>query len=123
MEQRSVAMVVPDNIYDLNDNPEAQYGVFGYTQGQHSVNGEMMTYAFSLFYVDRLNEDGSNKQMAQSVGIDTLTNVIYAMEEELPVSVTSATFDTFTERFSDDCAGVMASVSIVAPRNIVCPEN
>lgn len=120
IEQPNVKMIVPDNIYDLNDRADAEYGVFGYVQGQHSTNGNFITYAFTLFYVDRLTEDKGNRQHIQSTGIATLSNVLYTLGEEFPVEVVSSTFESFTERFSDECAGVMATVSISAPRPIIC---
>lgn len=120
--QPCVKMIVPNDIYDLNNKADAQYGVFGYVQGQHSMNGEFMTYGFTLFYVDRLTEDKSNLQFVQSAGVSTLTNILATLADEFPVEVESSTFDVFTERFSDECAGVMATVSIRAPRSFVCGE-
>lgn len=120
LAQPTVQMVVPDDIYSLNDNPEAKYGVFGYTQGQHSASGDWMNYAFTLFYIDRLTETADNKVFVQSVGIDTIANILATLAEEFPVEVASSTFECFTERFSDECAGVMASVTITAPRHVIC---
>lgn len=118
--QPTVQMIVPNDIYDLNDRADARYGVFGWTQGQHATNGDMMTYAFTLFYVDRLDESRDSREFVQSTGITTLANILAEFAEVYPVDVASSTFDTFTERFSDECAGVMASVSITAPRPIIC---
>lgn len=120
--QPSVKMIVPNDIYDLNDKADAQYGVFGYVQGQHTMSGDFMTYGFTLFYVDRLAEDRSNLQFVQSAGVSTLSNILAILTDEFPVQVESSTFDVFTERFSDECAGVMATVSIRAPRSFVCGE-
>lgn len=120
LEQPSVKMIVPNDIYDLNGTPNATYGAFGYVQGQHSASGNFITYAFTLFYVDRLDEDKGNQQFVQSTGILTLANILATLAEVYPVSVDSSTFESFTERFSDECAGVMATVSLTAPRPIIC---
>lgn len=120
--QPSVKMIVPNDIYDLNAKANAQYGVFGYVQGQHSMSGDFMTYGFTLFFVDRLTEDRGNLQFVQSAGVSTLSNILAILTEEFPVEVDSSTFDVFTERFSDECAGVMATVQIRAPRTFVCGE-
>lgn len=120
LDQPSIKMIVPDDIFDLNDRGDTVFGVFGYAQGQHTANGNFITYGFTLFYVDRLTEDKGNRQHIQSTGIATLSNVLYTLGEEFPVEVVSSTFDSFTERFSDECAGVMATVSIAAPRPIIC---
>lgn len=123
LDQPSVKMIVPNDIYDLNDKAEATYGVFGYVQGQHSANGDFITYSFTLFYVDRLDEDRGNQQYVQSTGILTLSNILATLVEEFPVNLDSSTFESFTERFSDECAGVMANVSITVPRTIICAIN
>lgn len=122
LAQPSVKMIVPNDIYDLNNKADAQYGVFGYVQGQHSMSGDFMNYGFTLFYVDRLTEDRGNLQFVQSAGVSTLSNILAILTEEFPVEVDSSTFDVFTERFSDECAGVMATVSIRAPRSFICGE-
>lgn len=120
LAQPTVKMIVPNDIYDLNDRAEAEYGVFGYIQGQHSMQGDFMTYAFTLVYVDRLDEDKGNQQFIQSTGVMTLSNILAMLTEELPITVASSTFEAFTERFSDECAGMMANVSLTVPRSIFC---
>lgn len=122
LAQPSVKMIVPNDIYDLNNREDAQYGVFGYVQGQHSMSGDFMTYGFTLFYVDRLTEDRANLQHVQSAGVSILANILATLTDEFPVEIESSTFDVFTERFSDECAGVMATVAIQAPRMFICGE-
>lgn len=122
LAQPSVKMIVANDIYDLNDKADAQYGVFGYVQGQHAMSDNAMTFGFTLFYVDRLTEDRSNLQFVQSAGVSTLANILATLTDEFPVEVESSTFDVFTERFSDECAGVMATVSLRTPRDFTCGE-
>ena len=61
-KQPSVKMVVENDIFRLNALADARYGVFAFVQGQHStsVDSNLVTYAFTLFYVDRLKNDRSN---------------------------------------------------------------
>lgn len=120
LAQPTVKMIVPNDIYDLNDRADAEYGVFGYIQGQHSMQGDFMTFAFTLVYVDRLDEDKGNQQFVQSTGVMTLSNILAMLTEEFPITVSSSTFEAFTERFSDECAGMMANVSLTVPRSIFC---
>lgn len=120
LAQPTVKMIVPNDIYDLNDRADAEYGVFGYIQGQHSMQGDFMSYAFTLVYVDRLDEDKGNQQFIQSTGVMTLSNILAMLTEEFPITVANSTFEAFTERFSDECAGMMANVSLTVPRSIFC---
>ena len=81
--QPSVNMVVENDIFRLNAKSDARYGVFAFTQGQHtaSVGSSLITYAFTLFYVDRLTNDRSNQIEIQSVGIQTLDNIIRRLDD------------------------------------------
>ena len=84
------------------------------------MQGDFMSYAFTLVYVDRLDEDKGNQQFIQSTGVMTLSNILAMLTEEFPITVASSTFEAFTERFSDECAGMMANVSLTVPRSIFC---
>lgn len=121
--QPSVHMIVRDNVLKLNSDPSARYGVFVWTQGQHgeSIDSDWRTWRFTFFYVDRLVRGGKNVTEIQSVGIDTLSNVIRQLAETLEVS--EWTYDTFTQRFADECAGAWASVTFRALLDDVCPED
>ena len=61
--QPSVKMVVENDVFRLNSRADARYGVFAFTQGQHtaSVESSAISYAFTFFYVDRLTNDRSNE--------------------------------------------------------------
>ena len=81
-KQPSIKMVVENDIFRLNAKADARYGVFAFVQGSHtaSIDSNVITYAFTLFYVDRLKNDRSNQIEIQSVGIQTLDNIIRAMD-------------------------------------------
>lgn len=126
LEQPSVGEYIPSgNIYDLSEERNAKFGVFCATQGQHVLNpGEnTITYVFNLFYVDRLQSDGDNKIEIQSTGISTLSNIIRTIQEDYDEWVfDSVYFDVFTERFSEMCAGVYATVRITLDDELNCAE-
>lgn len=120
--QPAVNMIVRNDIFRLNTYADARYGVFAWTQGQHQqVDEDTIRYAFSIFYVDRLTENHGNQVEIQSFGIEVLANVIRAMEDAgcFPGAVT---YNTFNQRFLDECAGVFASVTFDVPVATVCPE-
>jgi hypothetical protein len=82
----------------------------------------VITYAFTLFYVDRLKNDRSNQIEIQSVGIQTLDNIIRRLDDLGIYSETSYSFQVFNQRFSDECAGVFCNVNLSVPVSSLCPE-
>lgn len=124
-QQPSVNMIVRNDIFRLNSKSDARYGVFGWTQGQHSAStdSDLFTYSFTFFYVDRLKNDRSNEIEVQSVGIQTLNNILRKLDD-IGVFVSSTyNFQTFNQRFLDECAGVFCNVSLQVPVNTLCAES
>lgn len=121
-EQPSINMIVQQDVFRINSAPSLKYGVFAWTQGQHSgsING-MSAYSFSLFYVDRLKEDQSNQIEIQSVGCETIGNIL-RMLDEYDVEVSNYTMQTFNQRFTDECAGVFCNVTLSVLPTIGCAE-
>lgn len=121
--QPSVNMIVRNDVYRLNAKSDARYGVFAWTQGRHSANvdSSIISYEFTFFYVDRLTENLGNQIEIQSVGISTLDNIIRQLAEH-DVYIDSYTFQTFNQRFLDECSGVFASVTLNVPRHSDCSE-
>ena len=124
-QQPSVNMIVQNDIFRLNSKSDARYGVFGWTQGQHStsVDSSLFNYSFTFFYVDRLKHDLSNQIEVQSVGVQTLDNILRKLDE-MGVYVNSTyIFQTFNQRFFDECAGVFCNVSLQVPVTSMCSED
>lgn len=122
LAQPSVRSVVRNDVFRLNSDPDTAYGVFAFTQGQHRANldNDMMTYVFTLFYVDRLTEDSGNEVEVQSTGVSTLANIIRTLADDF--GVYTWTVDTFNQRFKDLCAGAFAAVSIEIPIDYTCAD-
>lgn len=122
-QQPSINMIVQQDVFRMNSAPSLKYGVFAWTQGQHSgsING-MSTFSFTLFYVDRLKEDQSNQIEIQSVGCDTLSNILRLLDEH-DVEVGNYTMQTFNQRFTDECAGVFCNVTISVLPTTSCAED
>jgi hypothetical protein len=122
MQQPSINMIVRNDVFRINTSPSLKYGVFAWTQGQHSGSiAGMTSYAFSFFYVDRLKDDLSNQVEVQSVGCETIGNILRALEE-YDIEVGSYTMQTFNQRFTDECAGVFCNVTLSVPQVSACPE-
>ena len=122
--QPSVNMIVENDVYRLNAKPDAKYGVFAWLQGQHStsIDSNTLSLQFTFFYVDRLTSDKGNQVEIQSVGIQTLDNILRRLDE-LGMWVSNYTFQAFNQRFVDECAGVFCNVTIDIPISSVCPES
>ena len=123
-KQPSIKMVVQNDVFRLNNKADARYGVFAFTQGQHttSVDSNLITYAFTLFYVDRLKNNRSNQMEIQSVGIQTLDNIIRSLDEMGISAENYYSFQVFNQKFVDECAGVFCNVNLSVPVGSVCPE-
>lgn len=120
----SVSSIVRNDIFRLNSLPDAEYAVFGWTQGQHytTVQSSLITYNFTLFYIDRLRADKRNEIEIQSVGIQVLDNIIRTLESFNAYAENQYTFTTFNQRFLDECAGVFTNVAITVPVTDLCEE-
>lgn len=120
-EQPTIKSVVRNDVYRLNSLPDARYGVFAWLQGEHrtSLDADLLNFTFTLFYVDRLTFDKKNEVEIQSVGIETLENIL-ARLEELGVVAGEHTYRAFNERFSDECAGVFCNVTLEVPKDGIC---
>ena len=122
ISEPSVASVIPNDVFRLNATPDAKYGVFAWTQQTHTLAEDLLTFAFALFYVDRLTEDKANELEVQSVGISTISDVLRRLEAAGVYLVGEAQFQTFNQRFVDECAGVWANVRLQVPAGWICPD-
>ena len=117
--QPDVKMIVQNDIFRLNAAPDARYGVFGWTQGIHRTDADSPFYqfAFTFFYIDRLTEDQGNQVEVQSVGVQTLHNIIRTIDDG-GIETSDVSFQTFNQRFADECAGAFCNVTLMVPVNI-----
>lgn len=120
----NVRSFVEGNIYEnLNGNPSVEYGVIVVTQGRHTRDEYFNYFNFNLFYVDRLVDNmEENKLQIQSIGIEVLTNLIKRFSKENDVDFSNLSFNTFTEKFQDECAGVFATISLHVEADLICDE-
>lgn len=122
LAQPAVQMLVRNDVYKLNACPDARYGVFAWTQGQHRLDasGDLHTFAFTFFYIDRLTEDQGNMVEVQSMGVQTLENIIRTLENEGIFPAEGWAMQSFNERFEDECAGVFATIRFSVPSDTLC---
>ena len=121
-QQPAVGTIVRNDIYRLNAAPSVRYGVFAWLQGEHRTNpaNGMMQFSFTFFYADRLREDKENEIEVQSVGIETLENILRTLNDA-NIWPGEATITAFNQRFVDECAGVFCNITIEAAKDGLCP--
>ena len=124
LTQPNVRTAGEGNIYDkMNTNPSVKYGVFFITQNTHIEYEESDRYGFTLFYVDRLEDDmESNRLRIQSHGKQVLGNIITMFCNEFDIDFPEITYTPFTEKFVDLTAGVYATISFNIYKNSICAD-
>lgn len=115
-------IVKTGDIYDLNkEEYQQKYAAFCATQNTHSVNEDFTIFSFTLFYVDRLTLDKSNKIEIQSTAVEFFANLIKTIMQKFPsLDWTNGDITTFTEKFSAECAGAYMTCNITTPNRSLC---
>lgn len=123
LAQPDVEGVVRNDVFRLNELPDAKYGVFAWTQQQHTIPaaGDLLRYVFTLYYVDRLTADRGNEVEVQSTAVQVLTNVLRGLPELGVYQAGDAAVRTFNQRFVDECAGAFATVTLEVAPDAICP--
>ena len=125
LQQPNIRTAEEGSVYDiLNANPSVKYNAFVISQQNHRKSEQFAYYTFNLFVVDRLVDDlESNRTQAQSMAIETLSNIIYTLENVYDVEIESdMNFTTFTQKFKDECAGAYLQVTFICEKEIYCSD-
>lgn len=119
--QPNIRTIVRNDVFRLNAQPGVRYGVFAWLQNEHTTDADsqLITYNFTLFYVDRLTEDKGNEVQIQSVGIETLENILQSLADR-GIYPDTYSFRTFNQRFADECAGVFCNVLLQTSKDGLC---
>lgn len=123
--QPSVRSIVRNDVFRLNTITDVMYGVFAWLQGTHTdfLDTGMVVYSFTFFYVDRLTFGRTNEIEVQSVGLQTLHNICKTLDEEGVYVSDAVSYQTFNQRFVDECAGAFCTVSLEVPVDSLCEED
>ena len=101
------------DIYEYLNAGEHKYPCVFLTVTNISTSLSSSSINFTLFYTDRLLENGSNKTAIQSTGIQVIRQILSRFEERNPeYQFNSVDYTPFTEKFSDMCAGVFGEISV-----------
>lgn len=121
--QPSVHSVGDGDIYDfLNADPANKYATFFISQTTHTEDEDFWTFGFNLFYVDRLDDSmENNRLLIQNDALIVLSNVLRTLKTE-DIDVETVTYQPFQQKFTDQCAGAYATVTLTVPKNYICEE-
>lgn len=119
--QPNIRTIVRNDVFRLNAVPDVRYGVFAWLQNEHTTDADsqLITWNFTFFYVDRLTEDKGNEVQIQSVGIETLENILQSLADR-GIYPDTYSFRTFNQRFADECAGVFCNVQLQTSKDNLC---
>lgn len=121
--QPNVRTAFEGDVYKLDTDPSVKYGVFCLTQGTHTETEETITYNYSMFYVDRLEQNlEENRLQIQSVGIQVISNILKILAEDYDVDITEHNYQPFTQKFRDETAGQLCTVSITVYKDWSCAD-
>lgn len=107
------------DIYKYLNSSEHQYPCVFLTVSSINDDLNLRNVNCTLFYVDRLTSDESNKILVQSLGLSVLSDIV----ERIAGDVDTVEYTTFTEKFTDLCGGVYASLSIGYPLDGACSND
>ena len=119
--QPNIRTIVRNDVFRLNAVPDVKYGVFAWLQNEHTTDADsqLISWNFTFFYVDRLTEDKGNEVQIQSVGIETLENILQSLADR-GIYPDTYSFRTFNQRFADECAGVFCNVQLQTSKDSLC---
>ena len=122
LEMPNIRTFVEGDVYTLNSITPTYIVTCLTLQNRRDLNG-FSYYTVYLFYVDRLKKDLSNDQEIISSGIDAMSKIIDKIKFSDGVfwdETYAVTMTPFHERFSDECSGIMATLTIPVIKENEC---
>lgn len=115
------------SIYEINGISINSYPIlFSSPTGTHTIERDTTRYQITLYYLDRLLEDGSNEMDILSTGVEALKNIIWGLGQLDGIVSVSDTLDirnvTETEAFNDRLAGAYCTFDVTVLNAYTCPE-
>lgn len=101
------------DIYEHLNSGDHKYPCVFLTVQNIDSNGSQMTVTGSLFYVDTLLSDTSNKLQIQATGMTTLQQIFMRLMDNYPdFDLRTGRYTPFDEKFADLCAGVFSNFTV-----------
>ena len=99
------------DVYEYMNSGNHKYPCLFMTMSTINSDTSSTDYNFTLFYIDRLTDDNSNRIYVQSTGISVIQQILQQIVSlNSDVELTSANYTLFTEKFADYCGGAFCEV-------------
>lgn len=108
------------DVYEALNSGNNEYPTIFLTISEISTNEDITNITATLFYIDRLLDDNSNRLNIQTVGTNALKAILEKATEWSRINLETITYTPFTEKFADLCAGVFAQFSIQINDELDC---
>lgn len=108
------------DVYEYMNSSEHKYPTIFLTISSISSNDEITNISATLFYIDRLLKDNSNRLEIQAYGNKALKAILEKATEWSIINFDTITYTPFTEKFADLCAGVFAQFNIQINDELDC---
>ena len=109
------------DVYEYLNSGNHKYPSIILTTQNVSTTDNINSISGTLFCVDRLTDDSSNRLEIQSNAFDKLQRIISALEENT-INLQSNTYTPFTEKFADLCGGMFVEFSFQYVGESLCDD-
>ena len=109
--------IATTSLYNINFQNIEDYPVMCLMPyGTHRTTKNIISYSIALYYIDRLNRDGSNEFDILSTSIEVLKSLVNNVRNIKGVVDVSTDYNitnfTDTQRLSDKCAGAFVTLNV-----------
>lgn len=109
------------DVYEFLNSGNHKYPSIILTTQNVSTTDNINSISGTLFCVDRLTDDSSNRLEIQSNAFNKLQRIISALEENT-INLQSNTYTPFTEKFADLCGGMFVEFSFQYVGESICDD-
>ena len=109
------------DVYEFLNSGNHKYPSIILTTQNVSTTDNINSISGTLFCVDRLTDDSSNRLEIQSSAFNKLQRIISALEENT-INLQSNTYTPFTEKFADLCGGMFVEFSFQYVGESLCDD-
>lgn len=109
------------DVYEFLNSGNHKYPSIILTTQNVSTTDNINSISGTLFCVDRLTDDSSNRLEIQSNAFNKLQRIISALEENT-INLQSNTYTPFTEKFADLCGGMFVEFSLQYVGESLCDD-
>lgn len=103
----------------LNSESDIEYPAIVITPNQHQIGSQISTWSFNMLYVDILKEKQDNWLEIQSVGIDTVNEILNALSgNDLDLTIEMGNVTPFKRQFANNGAGAVTTFTVETLSNL-----